>query len=62
MEASITASGESPTMHLFKTDLFRSFAIGFGLGAIAVFATFGGWAGDSAGSAVVPHAVAAPAN
>ena len=47
-------------MKLFKSDLFRSFAVGFGLGAVAVFATFGGWAGESVSAGVMPHAVAAP--
>ena len=47
-------------MRLLKTDLFRSFAVGFVLGAIGVFTTLGGWAGDTVGQSVVSQAVAAP--
>lgn len=43
-------------MGLFKADFYRSFAIGFALGAVAVFAMLG-----EAASPVVPVAVAAPA-
>lgn len=44
-------------MGLFKPDFYRSFAIGFALGTVAVFASLGNTAIDS----VVPQAVAAPA-
>ncbi|MDE2596727.1 MAG: hypothetical protein KGL44_07620 [Sphingomonadales bacterium] len=47
-------------MRLLKTDLFRSFAVGFVLGAIGVFATLGGWAGETVGHSMVPQAIAAP--
>ncbi|MDE2619170.1 MAG: hypothetical protein KGL54_03295 [Sphingomonadales bacterium] len=47
-------------MGLFKTDLIRSFAIGFVLGAIGLAVVMGGGT-DDVGGAVVPHAVAAPA-
>ena len=42
-------------MGLFKADFFRSFAIGFGLGAVVVFGVIG-----NASNPVVPSAVAAP--
>lgn len=48
-------------MTLFKSDLFRSFAVGFGLGAVIVFSSFGGWASDAVNGSVVPQAIAAPA-
>jgi hypothetical protein len=47
-------------MGLFKPDFYRSFAIGFALGAVAVFATVGGTASPFA-DGLVPAAVAAPA-
>lgn len=47
-------------MGLFKPDLYRSFAIGFALGAVVVFTTLGGWAGETVGESVMPAAVAAP--
>jgi hypothetical protein len=47
-------------MHLFKSDLYRSLAFGFAAGAVVVFTTLGGWAGDSVGKEVMPSAVAAP--
>jgi hypothetical protein len=47
-------------MGLFKSDLYRSFAVGFALGAVAVFATLGSWAGDELSGNVVPSAIAAP--
>ena len=47
-------------MGLFKADLFRSFVVGFALGAIGLAMALGGGAGDSAGGMVSP-AVAAPA-
>jgi hypothetical protein len=40
----------------FKPDLIRSFAVGFALGCMALFATMGG--GDH-GNGVVPAAIAA---
>jgi hypothetical protein len=47
-------------MQLIRSDLVRFFAIGFALGALALFATFGvGPSRVSAGD-VVPAAVAAP--
>jgi hypothetical protein len=47
-------------MQLLRSDTLRYFAIGFALGAIALFATFGvGPSRVSAGD-VVPAAVAAP--
>lgn len=46
-------------MRPFKSDLARSFAIGFALGAVIVFSTVGSWTG-SIGSDVVPAAIAAP--
>lgn len=42
-------------MGLFKADFFRSFAIGFGLGAVVVFGVIG-----NTSNPVVPAAVAAP--
>ena len=47
-------------MGLFNTSLFRSFAIGFALGAVAVAAVLSGGDQGVAGS-MVPAAVAAPA-
>ena len=46
-------------MGLFKADLFRSLAIGFALGAVAVFTMLSNQSGGVA-SAVVPQALAAP--
>ena len=47
-------------MGLFNANLFRSFAIGFALGAVAVAAVLSG--GDSGvAGAIMPAAVAAPA-
>jgi hypothetical protein len=47
-------------MHMLKSELLRFFAIGFALGAVVLFATFGvGPSRVSAGD-VVPAAVAAP--
>ena len=47
-------------MQLLRSEVLRFFAVGFALGAIALFATFG--VGPSAVTAgdVVPAAVAAP--
>ena len=47
-------------MGLFKSDLVRSLAFGFVLGAVVVFTTLGGWAGKSVEHEVMPQAVAAP--
>lgn len=47
-------------MGLFNASLYRSFAIGFALGAFALFLTMGSGDDDLA-SSVVGHAVAAPA-
>ncbi len=47
-------------MPLFHSGLYRSFGIGFVLGAIAVCAVFGGGAGSVPGGGVVPSAIAAP--
>lgn len=47
-------------MGLFKSDLTRSLALGFALGAVFVFTTLGGWAGESVEQGVMPQAVAAP--
>ena len=44
-------------MGLFKPDFYRSFAIGFALGAVAVFGSLG----SSAMNTMVPQAVAASA-
>ena len=46
-------------MGLFKADFYRSFFVGFALGAVIVFSTVGSWTG-SIGSDVVPAAIAAP--
>ncbi len=46
-------------MGLFKADLYRSFAIGFALGAAVLVATMG-FRGDAAGNGVIPAAAAAP--
>lgn len=47
-------------MGLFKPDFYRSFAIGFALGAVVVFGTVTGTSSPFSDS-VVPAAVAAPA-
>ena len=47
-------------MGLFKTDLFRSFGLGFALGAAGFFAISGGVFSDPAASLITP-AHAAPA-
>lgn len=46
-------------MGLFKADLFRSFVVGFALGAIGLAVTLDNGSGDGAASMVSP-AVAAP--
>lgn len=48
-------------MGLFKPDFFRSFAIGFALGAVVVFGVVNGDSGSVVTGGVVPTAVAAPA-
>ncbi|MFM5952821.1 MAG: hypothetical protein ACKOPE_00745 [Novosphingobium sp.] len=47
-------------MGLFKADLFRSFAIGFVLGAIGLAAVMGSQGESSLASQVIPSATAAP--
>lgn len=42
-------------MHIFKSDLFRSFAIGFGLASMAICAVMGG-IGTTATAHVAPAA------
>jgi len=48
-------------MGLFKPDLFRSFAIGFAVGAVIVFSSFGIDIGRSIADNVAPPAEAAAA-
>ena len=48
-------------MGLFKSDFTRSFAIGFALGAVALFASLGDSQRAEMASRVIPAAVAAPA-
>ena len=48
-------------MGIFQSDLFRSFVIGFGLGALALCVVFGGSELAKVAGGVVPSAVAAPA-
>ena len=55
----ITAFPKAAVMGLFKADLYRSFAVGFALGAAALLATAGSWA-DTPKSGVIPAAEAAP--
>ena len=47
-------------MGLFQSDLYRSFAIGFALGAAALFVTVGDKARTQIASNVLPAAIAAP--
>ncbi len=47
-------------MGLFKSDLYRSFAIGFALGAAALFVTMGDDARTRIAGSVLPAAIAAP--
>lgn len=47
-------------MNLLKSGTFRFFAVGFALGAVAVFATFGIGPSRVGPGDVVPTAVAAP--
>ena len=46
-------------MGLFKRDLYRSFAVGFVLGAVAVFASLGIDVGNKIANGVAPPAEAA---
>lgn len=46
-------------MGLFKTDLYRSFAVGFVLGALALFATVGDQSRSMLAAKVIPTAQAA---
>ena len=48
-------------MGLFKPDLYRSFAVGFAVGAVLVLASLGINVGDTVANGVAPAAVAAPA-
>jgi hypothetical protein len=48
-------------MSLLKSGMVRFFAVGFALGAVAVFATFGIGPDHVTPSDVVPTAIAAPA-
>jgi len=47
-------------MRLLKSDLVRFFALGFALGAVALFATFGVGPERVTAGDVLPAAVAAP--
>jgi hypothetical protein len=47
-------------MSVLKSELVRFFAIGFALGAVALFATFGVGPNRVTAGDVVPAAVAAP--
>ena len=49
------------TMGILKSDLFRSFALGFGIGALALCVVFGGNALTHVTGGMVPSATAAPA-
>lgn len=44
---------------LFKSDLYRSFGIGFALGAVALFASMPGTARADLAGQIIPHANAA---
>ena len=48
-------------MGIFKPDFYRSFAIGFALGAVVVFSTLGIDWGQQLANGVAPVAEAAPA-
>jgi hypothetical protein len=54
-------SNGSHVMGLFKPDFYRSFAIGFALGAVAVFTSLNGSSGSVFAGGLVPSAIAAPA-
>jgi hypothetical protein len=47
-------------MGLFKPDLYRSFAVGFALGAVVLFASVGGSGRAALVDSILPSAVAAP--
>lgn len=47
-------------MQLFKSEVARFFALGFALGAVALFATFGVGPDRVTAGDVVPAAIAAP--
>ena len=47
-------------MSLLKSDLLRFFAVGFAVGAVAIFTTFGLGPDRVSPSDVMPTAVAAP--
>ena len=47
-------------MGIFQSDLFRSFALGFGLGALVLCVVFGGGELARVAGGMVPSAVAAP--
>ncbi|GGZ89740.1 hypothetical protein [Novosphingobium arvoryzae] len=49
-------------MGLFKPDLYRSFAIGFVLGALGLLGAVGLQGGTSLAHQVIPSAEAAPAH
>ncbi len=46
-------------MGLFKSDLYRSFGVGFALGAVALFASMSGSARADLAGQIIPHANAA---
>lgn len=49
------------TMDIFKSELFRAFAVGFAIGTLALCVVFGGSEILAMVGSVVPSAVAAPA-
>ena len=49
-------------MGLFKRDLYRSFAVGFALGAVALFVTLGDDQRGQIAAKVIPSAYAATAS
>ena len=49
-------------MGLFKSDLYRSFAIGFALGAAALFVSIGDDARTQISGSILPAAIAATVN
>jgi hypothetical protein len=57
--AQINQSESSSHMGLFKSDLFRSMAFGFIVGAVIVFSTLGIDAGSKLANGVAPPAEAA---
>lgn len=48
-----------PPMGLFKSDFYRAFAIGFAVGAVALFTSLEEGQRSELAARVVPHAVAA---